>query len=78
MKFEQYLINRKKLISIIFSISNEQGISKVKLEDILYFESDLKTIYLQSWQQRYAFRGTISEVAEKLENLISYGCIKVM
>lgn len=50
-----------------FSISNEQGISKVKLEDILYFESDLKTIYLQSWQQRYAFRGTISEVAEKLE-----------
>jgi DNA-binding LytR/AlgR family response regulator len=27
----------------------------------------LKTIYLQSWQQRYAFRGTISEVAAKLE-----------
>lgn len=50
-----------------FSISNEQGISKIKMEDILYFESDLKTIYLQCWQQRYAFRGTISAVAVKLE-----------
>lgn len=50
-----------------FSISNEQGITKVKLENILYFESDLKTMYLQTWKQRYAFRSTIAEIAAKLE-----------
>lgn len=61
------LDHQEKADQYYFSISNEQGITKVKLEDILYFESELKTIYLQSWKQRYAFRGTISEVAEKLE-----------
>lgn len=63
------LEERNKIDSYYFSISNESGITKVKLDDILFFESDLKTIHLHTLTDKLSFRGTIAGLESKLSPL---------
>jgi len=50
-----------------FLVSNEAGITKVRLDDILYFESDQHVIKLKAVNDAYLFRGTLGSIEEKLE-----------
>ncbi|MBC8584092.1 LytR/AlgR family response regulator transcription factor [Youxingia wuxianensis] len=50
-----------------FTVSNESGITKIKMDDIYYFESDVRTINLHTKDMQYSFTGKISEIAQRLE-----------
>lgn len=45
---------------------NETGIHRIRYSDIVYFESDLHTIKLHTMNEEYSFRGSISEIEEKM------------
>ena len=47
-----------------FIVENDQGISKVKLDDVIYFESNLHVITLHTIKENYSFRDTISKIEE--------------
>lgn len=49
-----------------YIVSNEQGITKVRLDDILYFESDQHTIRLHTLAGEHVFRGALGDIEEKL------------
>lgn len=48
-----------------FLIDNYKGIVKLRLDDILYFDSDLHTITAHTLNQEYAFRGVLNAVEEE-------------
>ncbi len=48
-----------------FFIDNDKGIVKLKLDDILYFDSDLHVITVHTLNQAYSFRGVLSTVEEE-------------
>lgn len=50
-----------------FIVSNESGITKVKLDDILYFESELHTIKLVTITSEHLFRGAMYDIESRLK-----------
>ena len=57
-----------------YIISNKDGITKVKIDDIYYFESNMRTIKVHTKNQCYEFTGKISDIAEQMEK---YGFIRI-
>lgn len=51
-----------------FIVSNDQGITKVQLDNILYFESDQHTIRLHAVNGEYVFRDALGNIEEKLSS----------
>lgn len=47
-----------------FLIENDNGITKIKFDDILYFDSNLHTITVHTIKENYSFRGTIGKIEE--------------
>lgn len=52
-----------------FIFTNEDGLNKISLENIYYFESNIRTIYLIAKDGTFTFTGKISEVEEQLRNV---------
>lgn len=52
-----------------FIFTNENGLNKIPLENIYYFESNLRTIYLKSKEGPFSFTGKISEIEAQLKSL---------
>lgn len=50
-----------------FTFTSENGVTRVKTSEILYFESDVRTITLVCRQGRYSFTGKISEIARQMQ-----------
>lgn len=51
-----------------FTFSAESGTTKVKTEDIYYFESDIRTIYIVTKDARLCFTGKISKIEEQMQD----------
>lgn len=49
-----------------FNFTNERGLSKIKLSEIYYFESNVRTITICTLTGKVSFTGKISEVEEQL------------
>ena len=49
-----------------YVVRNETGIHRIRYSDIVYFESDLHTIRLRTMKEEYTFRGSISEIEERM------------
>lgn len=49
-----------------YVVRNEAGIHRIRYSDIVYFESDLHTIKLRTMKEEYCFRGSISEIEERM------------
>jgi DNA-binding LytR/AlgR family response regulator len=50
-----------------FVIIKKNGIEKVKLDDILYFESQGRKINLHTKEKRISFNGSIDKIQKKLD-----------
>lgn len=48
-----------------FVIENDSGMTKLHLDDILYFDSNLHTITVHTVKQNFSFRGTIRKIEEE-------------
>lgn len=59
-------IDSKKHLFI--TISNSDGLTKIKLSDIYYIESDLRTLLIHTKNDHYSLTGKISELEESLKN----------
>lgn len=49
-----------------FIVSNETGMHKIRYADIMYFESNLHVIKLRTLDNEYIFRGSISDIEERM------------
>ena len=47
-----------------FVIDSSKGITKLKLDDILYFDSNLHTITAHTVKEQYPFRGKLSQIED--------------
>ena len=47
-----------------FVIDSSKGLTKLKLDDILYFDSNLHTITAHTLKEQYPFRGKLSQIEE--------------
>lgn len=47
-----------------FIINKNKGMIKLKLDDILYFDSDLHTVTAHTVTEKYPFRGKLSEIEQ--------------
>lgn len=59
-------INQKK--KQYFAVVTKQGTTKIKMDDILYFEKDLRRIHVHTTEGIYSFYGSF----ENLEKMIDY------
>lgn len=50
-----------------FIFTNASGLNKISLENIYYFESNIRTIYLYSKDGIFTFTGKISEIEKQLK-----------
>lgn len=62
----QVLDRSEQLNENYFTFTGDSGVTKVRLHDICYFESQVRTITLVTLQERYEFSGKISEIAEQM------------
>ena len=62
------LVGSKNFNSKIFTFSNNDGAHRVKLSEILYFESSLKKINLVTKNETFNFYGKISEIESELQD----------
>lgn len=51
-----------------FNFTSNLGTTKVKLQDIYYFESDMRTIYIHLKKETFSFTGKISQIEEQLKD----------
>lgn len=65
------LVDSKKFNNKIFTFSNTDGAHRVKLSEILYFESSLKKINLVTKNETFNFYGKISEIESELQDEFS-------
>ena len=70
---QKFLTTVRKLLRNItaresgyYGFHNEQGWHKIKLSDILYFESHLRKIKLRTWAAEYRFTASIKAIEEQL------------
>ncbi|MFA6808502.1 MAG: LytTR family DNA-binding domain-containing protein [Eubacteriales bacterium] len=54
--------------SLYYSFTNECGLNKIKLADIYYLESNLRTIRICAKNKNSFFTGTLCDIEEQLKN----------
>lgn len=61
------VLRRKNAPRPYFTFVNEQGVTRLRSQDIFYFESDVRTVVVHSGGTSHAFTGKISHIAQRLE-----------
>lgn len=56
-----------KLSRPYYIIHHENGITKIKFDDIYYFESNMRSISVSTRNEQHQFTGKISEIADQLK-----------
>lgn len=62
----QVLNRSEQMNEKYFTFTGDSGVTKVPIQDICYFESEVRTITLVTEEERYEFSGKISEIAEQM------------
>jgi DNA-binding LytR/AlgR family response regulator len=63
---KQVLKRTSQMNEKYFAFAGDSGVTKVRIQEICYFESQVRTITLVTPQERYEFYGKISEIAEQM------------
>ena len=60
----------------VFTVSNDEGFVRVRYSDILYFESELHAITLHTAEKNHTFRGSLSDIENRLTGYGFFRCHK--